>query len=279
MGSLLFFAGSIAGIIFGLSLCSGYTTTQKYREKMKKMFLTLLAAVLFCAAGSCSKDDTPGDPEGTAMLNMYNEQNGKTMLDDSDIYINDAGNFISPSDCQIFMLGKRSGLGDVQISALKNPATEVAVTKGYGYVAVRGAAARMFPSQNVALPLDPALGANYLKFYVADNIEDTERGNLGAVVKFVIETPQNHGLPEWGSAPYKLDYSSKALMDKVAVTMPSDNIEAELDGKGELVCEKQGRKLVFTLLEWPSYGSGSTYYTLRLRIGESYTEVRVALDY
>lgn len=54
-----------------------------------------VAALLFGAV-SCSKDETPGDPEGTVLLNMYNEQNGKTLLSDSDIYINDAGNFISP---------------------------------------------------------------------------------------------------------------------------------------------------------------------------------------
>ena len=253
--------------------------TRTERLVMKGLFLPILISAVALTTVSCSKEDVPGDPEGTAMLNMYNEQNGKTILDDSDIYINNAGNFISPSSCQIFMLGKRSGLGDVQVSTLKNPAPEVAVTEGYGYVAVRGATARTFTSQCTALPLDPSLGVNYLKFYVADDIEDDERGDLGAVVKFVIENPRTYWLPEWGSTPYKLDYSSKNLGEKIAVTLPSDNFEAEFDGEGELACEKQGRKLVFTLLEWPSYGSGTTYYTLRLRVGESYTEIRVALDY
>ena len=68
---------------------------------------------------SCSKKEgNPADPAGTAMLNMYNEQNGKTILSDSDIYINDAGNFISPSSCQLFVLGQSSGLGGVRISDL-----------------------------------------------------------------------------------------------------------------------------------------------------------------
>ena len=210
---------------------------------MKKVLLPLLAAVLAGATGSCSKSDAPGDPAGTAMLNMYNEQNGKTILNDSDIYINGAGNFISPESCQIFTLGQSSGLGDVQVSTLQNPAPEVAVTKGFGYAAVRGIAARMFPSQCVALPTDPARQANYLKFYVVDHIEDSERGDLGAVVKFVIEKPKSYWLPEWGSTPYTLDYSSKSLGEKIAVTLPSDNFEAEFDGNGELACEKQGRKL------------------------------------
>ena len=72
-----------------------------------------VAALLFGAV-SCSKDETPGDPEGTVLLNMYNEQNGKTLLSDSDIYINDAGNFISPASCQLFMLGERSGRTNCQ---------------------------------------------------------------------------------------------------------------------------------------------------------------------
>ena len=186
-----------------------------------------VAALLFGAV-SCSKDETPGDPEGTVLLNMYNEQNGKTLLSDSDIYINDAGNFISPASCQLFMLGERSGLGGVRVTELKNPAPEAAVMKKYGYVAVRGAAAYMFPSQCVALPVDPDRGVNYLKFYVADRITDPERGDLGAVVKFAIEAPRSYWLPEWGSTPYEIDYSSKALGDEVALTLPGDNFEAEL---------------------------------------------------
>lgn len=244
---------------------------------MRSVFLPILVSAFVMTAASCSKDEVPGDPEGTAMLNMYNEQNGKTILDDSDIYINDAGNFISPSSCQLFMLGERSGLGAVNASALKNPAPEVAAMKGYGYVAVRGVVARVFPSHNVALPLDPDLGVNYLKFYVADNIEDAERGTLGVVVKFVLGTPRNYWLPEWGSTPYKLDFSSKGLGDEISVSLPGDNFEVELDGNDELTCEKRGRNLVFKLLDWPSHGSTIfySYYTLRLRVGESYTQVRV----
>ena len=105
--------------------------------------------------------------------------------------------------------------------------------KKYGYVAVRGAVAYMFPSQCVALPVDPDRGVNYLKFYVVDRITDPERGDLGAVVKFAIEAPRSYWLPEWGSTPYEIDYSSKALGDEVALTLPGDNFEAELYGNGE----------------------------------------------
>lgn len=243
---------------------------------MKKFFLPLLAAALACTTLSCSKEDAPTDPAGTAQLNMYNEQNGKTILSDSDIYINDAGNFISPSSCQLFVLGPSSGLGGVRVSDLRNPAPQVAVVKNCGYVAVRGTVARRFPSQCVALPTDPSVGVNFLKFYVLGDISDPELGNLGAVVKFVIEQPQNYWLPEWGTTPYRLDYTSKGLGDEISVAMPSDNFEAELDGNGELACEKRGRNLIFKMTDWPSYGSSVVAsYILRLRVGESYTQVQV----
>lgn len=69
-------------------------------------------------------------------------------------------------------------------------------------------------------------------------------------MKFAIEAPRSYWLPEWGSTPYEIDYSSKALGDEVALTLPGDNFEAELYGEGELSCEKRGRKLVFVLHDW-----------------------------
>ena len=243
---------------------------------MKKNFLfQLLLAAFLLPAFSCSDDDSAPEINNATTLNMLDVENGATRLGNSDIYINDAGNFISPSSCQLFMLGARSGLGAVDVSTLQNPAPEVAVMKGYGYVAVRGVTGRVFPSHNVALPLDPDLNVNYLKFYVMDNIEDAERGTLGAVVKFVIDKPRNYWLPEWDSTPYRLDYSSKNLGEEVSVPLPDENFEVELDSNNDLTCEKQGRNLVFKLLDWPSYDSG--YYTLRLRVGESYTQVRMVV--
>lgn len=247
---------------------------------MRRLILPILLSACVMGAASCSKDEIPGDPDGTAILNMYNEENGRTLLSDSDIYIDNAGNFVSPSSCQLFMLGRLSGLGAVRASTLKNPAPQVAVKTGYGYVAVRGAAVRRFPSQATAMSLDPDLGVNYLKFYVTELLEDASENSLGAVVKFTVAQPRNYWLPAWGSTPYVLDCTSKALGDTVSVTLPGDDFEADFDGQGYLSCEKQGRRLVFRLLDWPVRGGGYTHRaTLRLRVGESYTEVRVEFLY
>lgn len=245
---------------------------------MRRLFLPILLSACVLGAASCSKDEIPGDPDGTAILNMYNEENGRTLLSDSDIYIDNAGNFVSPSSCQLFMLGRLSGLGAIKASTLKNPAPQVAVKTGYGYVAVRGAAVRRFPSQATAMSLDPDLGVNYLKFYVTELLEDASENSLGAVVKFTVAQPRNYWLPAWGSTPYVLDCTSKALGDTVSVTLPGDDFEADFDGQGYLSCEKQGRRLVFKLLDWPG-GSYTHQATLRLRVGESYTEVRVEFLY
>ena len=91
---------------------------------MKRFLLPLVCVALAFGVASCSDDDTPGDPAGTVMLNMLDEHNGRTLLDDSDIYINDAGNFVSGGDCSLFMLGKASGLGAVRIASLRNPVPE-----------------------------------------------------------------------------------------------------------------------------------------------------------
>ena len=44
---------------------------------------------------NCSDDDTPDDPADTITLNMLNEHNGKTYLGESNVYINEANNFIT----------------------------------------------------------------------------------------------------------------------------------------------------------------------------------------
>ena len=223
---------------------------------MKRFLLPLVCAALAFGVASCSDDDTPGDPAGTVMLNMLDEHNGRTLLDDSDIYINDAGNFVSGGDCSLFMLGEASGLGAVRIASLRNPVPEAAVSPGQGYAAVCSAAAMQFPSQCVALPLDGS---------------DGENGSKGAVVKFVTAQPQRHGLPEWGDTVLTIE-NYDHLGQEVVYTLPTEDFEFVLDGKGQIGCEKRGRKLVFALTDWPYPGQR---FGLTLRIGESYTNVFV----
>ena len=117
---------------------------------MKKNFLfQLLLAAFLLPAFSCSDDDSAPEINNATTLNMLDVENGATRLGNSDIYINDAGNFVSGGDCSLFMLGKASGLGAVRIASLRNPVPEAAVSPGQGYAAVCSAAAMQFPEYNI----------------------------------------------------------------------------------------------------------------------------------
>lgn len=69
----------------------------------------LIGILLFlCSIGfvSCGDDDDNKDPEGSVTLNMMNEGNGKTLLGQSDVYINNSNNF-KTSTCYIAGRGFR----------------------------------------------------------------------------------------------------------------------------------------------------------------------------
>ena len=61
-------------------------------KKIVGIFLLSLCTMCFV---NCSDDDTPDDPADTITLNMLNEHNGKTYLGESNVYINEANNFIT----------------------------------------------------------------------------------------------------------------------------------------------------------------------------------------
>lgn len=78
--------------------------------KTRKIIGMLLLLFFTFSFTSCNDDDDTKDPEGTVTLNMLNEENGKTILGESDVYINSSNNF-KTSSCYIADAGKASGLG------------------------------------------------------------------------------------------------------------------------------------------------------------------------
>ena len=78
--------------------------------KKKLLFQLLFVANVFFAT-SCSDDDSV-ELEDVTTLNMLNEDNGKTYLGNSDIYITDENNF-SGSSCLLVELGGANGIGKV----------------------------------------------------------------------------------------------------------------------------------------------------------------------
>lgn len=175
---------------------------------MKKVLLQLLFVGLLLAGVSCSDDDDK-EPDGTVTLNMLNEDNGRTLVGESDVYINSANNFRSNSHF-IAEVGKANGVG-VQISPqLDNLAKEVAVTTGHVYQIFNNETLREFPSGVRAI----AVGAEYYQLYVVSSIiRDNEPA--GAVVKYASLFTDTNSLPEYGynigEVRYKYDTVSLEL--------------------------------------------------------------------
>lgn len=236
---------------------------------MKKVFwLPLLAAVALTTGVACSDDDTPGDPEGTVMLNMLDEDNGKTLLATSGIYIDNGYNFVAGDDCRLFSAGKVGGLGSISPESFDNPAPRIAVQAGYGYFAVRPRALCSFPSGALALPIDGSV--DYLRFYVVSPLAQGDK-IVGAAVKYSVEDPRTYGLPAFDSTV--LTFNRATYNDeRLTLTLPTSDFEYDFNDYGRVFeCTREGRKLHFRLVEYPDSGR----YALWIRVRESYTRVYV----
>lgn len=241
---------------------------------MKKIFLPLLLAAFVGGALSCSDDDkVPGDPEGAVTVNMMDEANGKTLLDDSGIYIDRAQNFVTGDDCVLFALGKVGGLGAVAPKSLETSTTIAAVESGHGYVAVRPGTLRSFPSGKMAMPIGRQ-DVNYLKIYVVSPLT-AEGKTVGAAVRYAAAVPESYKLPEYGSTVLRIDDSNyDHLGQEVALPLPAGDVEYVFyNGNYAIECEQRGGKLIFRLEDW-----FDNQFELYLRSRESYTRVYVDVN-
>lgn len=234
----------------------------------------LLAAVLL-AAGGCSNDDAPGDPEGTVTLNMYDADNGRTLLGYSDIYIDKAQNFVT-DECELFAVGKASSPGSIRVRGLDTSAPQTAVVPGHGYVAAKARALTTFPSGKKALPINGE--ANYMKFCVVSTIRQEDKP-IGAAVKYLTVQPESYGLPEFGSTALVFDLNElwqDNQRNTMTLKLPSAEVEYDLnDPYGQFECEKRSDKLILRIPDLWTEGAQEGMFALWLRIRESYTRVYV----
>lgn len=168
-------------------------------RRMPKLAAAALAIVLAAALPACDKDDAESDT--TAMqLNMMDENNGRTTLGASDVYINDAGNFRT-STCRLTTFGK-NGRGFDAAPALDQTATELAVIPGHCYQIFAASGLLTFESGVCAYPVN----ATYLNARVDSWIEDGDGATTGAKVSFKECRPAAGVLPEWESRAEAVDY-------------------------------------------------------------------------
>lgn len=182
---------------------------------MKKCQITglLMAAVLLCANISCSDDAE--DISNVTTLNMYNVENGKTVMGNSDIYINTSYNF-ETSNCYLVELGTSKNLGKAlapQIYA--GLVQETAVVPGHLYQAFPAGSLVEFPSGEHAL----SLSGDYYQFFVEDKLTK-EQEAIGATVRFAYLNPDENGLPEYGSTIYTV--SSWDELEGFSYSFPED---------------------------------------------------------
>lgn len=242
---------------------------------MKKILLPLFLAALAFGASSCSDDDkVPGDPEGTVTLNMLDEQNGKTLLGDSGIYIDKGQNFVAAgTNYDLFVVGKTGGLGAVVPKSLDTRAEQAAVQAGYGYVAARRSDQMEFPSGKQALRIGDTR-VKYIKFYVVSPLSQEDK-TVGAAVKYAAVMPETYKLPEYGSTVLRIDDSNyDHLGQEVILSLPGGDTEYKfIDDGYDIYCEQRGNKLVFRLGDWFAH-----QFELYLRTQGSYTKVYVDVD-
>lgn len=223
------------------------------------------AAVLIMSAVACGKEDN-SDPAGTISLNMMDEANGKTLLGNSDVYIDDSYNFYGPS-CSISGLGKKNGLKNAS-PALDGTAPRVAVEQGKAYQIFLSAAIRKFPSGESALNIT----GDYYNVYAVSQIKQNDVVT-GANVKFVLSDVPGYGLPEYNKNIGSFNHYDYPDGYEIILPLPTSDFEVEpvfaSSNYYTLEYEKSGKNLIIRLVDYKS----SDVFGFYIRIKGSYTSV------
>lgn len=237
--------------------------------KTKHLFGILFSFLCTINCVSCSDNEENKEPEGYITLNMKNEQNGKTLLGSSDVYINTANNF-KTSSCFIADMGKTSGLGTPTKTLLNNLSRETAVISNHLYHIYDEDVIQDFPSGTRAI----MIGSGYYKAYVVAPI--TQEGiTTGTVVKYVLAYPETNDLPECGENIGNIDY----IGDCIEYRLPKNTelyFSAYLDDdKDAFDIQIKDGVLKVTLLKsinriYGPYGD----YTIYARSGTTFTHIK-----
>lgn len=221
----------------------------------------LLMSLSFLFTTSCNKDDI--EPDDAVTLNMLDELNGKTLLGQSDVYINKANNFRTSSNL-ITEAGSASGIGSIAGPKLGNLVREAAVTPGHIYQIFDRESINEFPSGTLAVQV----GATYYQVYAVSAIT-TNDVTTGAVVKYISVSPDGEGLPGLGHQLEKF----RNVGEEIEMKLPKG---AECywneDTDNVFDISTDGGKLLISLKYWPS---NSNSYSIYIRLGSVFSSVLV----
>lgn len=231
----------------------------------KSLLFRLLLVVTAFSVLSCSDDDNMHDVPDPTMLNMLNEANGRTILGNSDVYINKANNFKTNS-CLIATLGETKGIGaDVSPRVGDGLVQETAVLPNHLYQVFDRETLRDFPSGKRAVMLGPSYYQVYIKSVITKEDE-----TIGALVQFAPLYPDPQGLPEYGSTIGEV----RSGGDVVEKQFPSDAefYYPDVDG---IEVTTAGGKLTVTVYYWDRNDQDN--YPIYIRRGNVYTQVLVKM--
>lgn len=239
--------------------------------KTRKLVGILLLLLFTIGFTSCNDDDDTKDPEGTVTLNMLNEENGKTILGESDVYINNSNNF-KTSSCYIADAGKASGLGSNFQPQLNTLAQEVAVVPGHLYQIYDRDMIRSFPSGSLAVHA----GSGYYKTYVISEIKN-ETTVIGAMIKYALTYPDSNGLPSYGEVIGTLNRVGDSFEYDLFKNGECDFIDSQWNYNNDAFdIQINNNKLVVTLLKPVNKVSGPYgEFNLYIRYGSVYTLAKV----
>lgn len=232
---------------------------------------------VLCLGGCGGDDDINPFPEGTSSLRMMNEDNGKVLLGNSDVYITNEGNFNS-DNFPIFDRGKKQGISDIDLPDFVNMAPTVAVNPGHGYVICSPRDVWTFDSRKEAIREN----ADIYRVFVDSWIEDKEGNNIGANVHFLLGKPiqdEKEQIPAWGSSIGTLEWNYKEnKSEELSLSFPSDDIEVSFHNSAaaDLISYSiKNNTLTF-------YRTGVPYdteeYEMYIRHQHVYTEVRITVE-
>lgn len=240
---------------------------------MKPKVLLLLFVVCMVVA-SCS-DDEPAIPSDAIALNMMNENNGRTFLGQTDVYINEADNFFS-ENCSIVNLGHAGSMNN-------NPsfgasAQEMAVIPGNFYQILVSGSIEEVGGGN-AYPVN----VPYYCVYVDSWLLDSNRDRIGAQVVYLERYPMRGDLPEWDALISLTLKNVDGTKESASVTFPKGSVideDYEIDRDGSiwdlsehLEVTVKGNTASFSNTAY--IPGGSAEVRLKVRKGNIFTRVRM----
>ncbi len=209
-------------------------------------------------------DKDPTLSEGTA-LDMYNENNGKTLFGNA-IYIDAEGKFIGNNRYSFVDAGQLSDLNALGALNLEKLSGEIAVQPQHGYFVCKDISLMEFTSGKWGI----AIASEFSKIYVTDWLKKDGK-TVGASIRYVIQQPEKHGLPEWETVYNVTLKEGKS----VTIPLPEKSNDSECaTPQNNMLQFSFGSDHVTIQITDPEVKVGKQY-RVYIRSGVYYTEIKL----